>query len=115
MPFEVKQEKQYPKPATAVFEAAMKAVSALGGKVLKQNPTNGEFEVTFDKKVLGKVLGDRTQMAAKVTAQGAESSGIAIEIYPLDAIGRKLMFGARKGVSETVATWFLAHLEHHLG
>lgn len=115
MPFEVKQEKQYPKPSAAVYEAAMKAVAGLGGKVLKQNPGGGDFEVTFDKKILGQVLGDRTQMAGKVSSQGDEGSAVAIEIYPLDAIGRKLMFGARKGVSETVATWFFAHLEHHLG
>jgi hypothetical protein len=114
MPFEVKQVKQYPKSSAAVYEAAMKAVDGLGGKVLRQKPDSGEIEATFDKKILGQVLGDRTQMAAKVTLQDGESSSIAIEVYPLDAIGRKLMFGARKGVSETVATWFFAHLEHHL-
>lgn len=115
MPFEVKQEKQYPKSSTAVYDAALKAVAGLGGKLLRQNPDSGEFEATFDKKILGQVLGDRTQMSAKITAQSEESSTIAVEIYPLDAIGRKLMFGARKGVSETVVTWFFAHLEHHLG
>jgi len=26
-----------------------------------------------------------------------------------------LMFGARKGVTLTVVTWFTAHLEHNLG
>lgn len=114
MSFEVKQDKQYPKPSATVYEAAMKAVAGLGGKLLRQDPGSGEFEVTFDKKILGQVLGDRTQMSAKITAQDGENSKIAVEIYPLDAIGRKLMFGARKGVSETVATWFFAHLEHHL-
>jgi hypothetical protein len=115
MPFEVRQEKQYPKSSAAVFDAALKAVSGLGGKVLRQNPDSGELEATFDKKILGQVLGDRTQMVAKVSSRDGESSGIAVEIYPLDAIGRKLMFGARKGVSDTVMTWFFAHLEHHLG
>ena len=37
-----------------------------------------------------------------------------IEVYPLDAVGRKLMFGARKGAPRTVATWFIAHLEQRL-
>jgi hypothetical protein len=26
-----------------------------------------------------------------------------------------LLFGARKGVTQTVVTWFMAHLEHNLG
>jgi hypothetical protein len=115
MPYEVKQEKQYPKPSAVVFDAAKKTIASFGGKVLREKPDSGEIEATFDKKILGQVLGDRTQMSAKVTSQDGEKSGIAIEIYPLDAIGRKLMFGARKGVSETVATWFFAHMDQHLG
>ncbi len=39
---------------------------------------------------------------------------MSIEAYPLDPVGRKLMFGARKGVTRTVVTWFYAHLENRL-
>jgi hypothetical protein len=39
---------------------------------------------------------------------------VAVEAYPLDAIGRQLKFGAREGVVETVVSWFYAHLEHRL-
>ena len=114
MPYEIQQEKSYEKAASAVFDAALKAVAGLEGKVLKQDPSNGELEAKYDKKILGKVLGDRTQMTARVTSQSETSSAISVEIYPIDPVGRKLMFGARKGVSQTVMTWFFAHLEHHL-
>jgi len=38
-----------------------------------------------------------------------------VDAFPLDAVERKLMVGARKGVAQTVVTWFIAHLEHNLG
>jgi hypothetical protein len=42
--------------------------------------------------------------------------GIAVvDAFPLDAVERKLMFGARPGVTQTIVTWFIAHLEHNLG
>lgn len=114
MPYEIQQEKSYEKAASVVFDAALKAVSGLEGKVLKQDPGNGVLDAKYDKKILGKVLGDRTQMTARVSAQSDSTSSISVEIYPIDPVGRKLMFGARKGVPQTVMTWFFAHLEHHL-
>ena len=114
MPFEVKQEKSYDKTAETVYSAALKAASGLEGKVSKQKTEAGEFEINFDKKILGNVLGERTFMSVKVSPNPAGGSTIATEAYPLDPVGRKLMFGARKGVTQTVVTWFYAHLEHHL-
>jgi hypothetical protein len=115
MPFEVKQEKSYDKTAEAVYAAALKAASGLEGKVSKQKAEDGVFEINFDKKILGNVLGERTFMSVRVSPNPAGGSTIATEAYPLDPVGRKLMFGARKGVTQTVVTWFYAHLEHHLG
>jgi hypothetical protein len=69
--------------------------------------------VKFDKTLLGKVLGDRTQMTCVVQADG-DGSKVIMDIYPLDAVGRKLMFGARKGVSEEVLKLFLDNLEGNL-
>jgi hypothetical protein len=42
-------------------------------------------------------------------------SRIVVDAFPLDAVERKLMFGARKGITLTVVTWFIAHLENNLG
>lgn len=39
---------------------------------------------------------------------------VVVEAFPLEAVQRKLMFGARKGVTRTVVTRFVAHLENNL-
>ncbi len=112
--FTINDEKQYSCSSEEVYQAALGAIGGLEGKILKQDPAAGTVEVRFDKKILGKVLGDRTQMKVMITNPDNDSSAVAVEIYPLDAVGQKLMFGARKGVSRTVADWFYAHLEHRL-
>lgn len=111
--FTIHDEKQYEAGSDAVYQAALGAIGGLEGKVQTQDAAAGAIEARFDKKILGKVLGDRTHM--NVTISGvAGGTAVAIEIYPLNAVGQKLMFGARKGVSRTVANWFYAHLEHRL-
>jgi len=113
MPFEVHQEKNYSQEQGKVYDAAMKSVETLKGKLISSKPADFRFEVKFDKALLGKVLGDRTQMTFIVQAEDAGSK-VVMDIYPLDAVGRKLMFGARKGVSEEVISLFTEHLEANL-
>ena len=112
MPFDIHQEKTYPNSAQSAHAAALKAVAKLGGKL---EPVSGLLIVTakFPKTVLGKVLGERTHLTCDIRADGAGSK-IVVDAYPLDAVERKLMFGARKGVTATLATWFIAHLEDNL-
>jgi len=114
MPLEKHEEKEYPQNLESVYNAALKAVETLEGKVATNSPENFQFEAKFPKRILGKTLGERTQLICVVRPQG-EASQIVVDAYPLDALERKLMFGARKGVTQTVVTWFVAHLEHHLG
>lgn len=114
MSFTVHEEKQYEASPEAVYQAAVGAVGGLEGQLVRQDPSAGQLEAKFDKKILGKVLGDRTQMEVTVRPAAEQGTRVAVEVYPLDAIGRKLQFGARKGVSQTVVTWFFAHLEHRL-
>jgi len=114
MPYEIHQEKVYTQPQAEVFTASLKAVQKLGGKVLSQKPEEFRIEVKFDKTILGRVLGDRTNLVCSVRADGAGST-VVVDAYPLDAVGRKLMFGARPGVTQTVVTWFIAHLDNNLG
>ncbi len=114
MPYEIHEERAYTQPQVEVFAASLRAIQKLGGKVLSQKPEEGRVEVKFDKTILGKVLGDRTNLVCSVRADGA-GSAIVVDAYPLDAVGRKLMFGARAGVTRTVVTWFIAHLENQLG
>ena len=113
MPYDVHQEKTYAQEHSKVYEAAKKSVEKLKGQMLKSKPEEFQFEVKFDKTLLGKVLGDRTQMTCVVQADG-DGSKVVMDIYPLDAVGRKLMFGARKGVSEEVLKLFTENLESNL-
>ena len=112
--FTINDSKEYAQSETAVFQAALGAINGLEGKLTAQDPASGKIEAKFDKKILGKVLGDRTHFAAMISSEGGKTA-VSVEVYPLDAVGRPLMFGARKGVSRTVANWFFAHLEHRLG
>src|SRR5215510_6215083 len=114
MPYDLHQEKTYSQDRGKVYEAALKSVEKLKGQILSSKPEDFRFEVKFDKTLLGKVLGDRTQMTCVVHADG-EGSKVVMDIYPLDAVGRKLMFGARKGVSEEVLRLFTEHLENNFG
>jgi hypothetical protein len=113
MPFEVHQEKTYSQSQSEVFAAALKSIEKLSGKVVASKLEEFMIEVKFDKTLLGKVLGDRTQMTCGVQAEG-DGSNLVMDIYPLDAVGRKLMFGARKGVPQEVLRVFIEHLEVNL-
>jgi hypothetical protein len=114
MPFDQHQEKNYPKDVQSIYQAAMKATEKLGGKIISSTPEQYRFTARFPKVILGQTLGERTELSCE--ARVASTGGIAVvDAFPLDAVERKLMFGARKGVTQTVVTWFLAHLEHNLG
>lgn len=113
MPYDIHHEKTYSQSVAAVHAAALKSVAVLKGQFVSSKPEEYRFEVKYDKTVLGKVLGDRSQMTCVIIADG-EGSKVIIDAYPLDAIGRKLMFGARAGVTQTVINWFIEHLEKNL-
>ena len=114
MPFEQHQEKNYAKDAQSIFQAALKATEKLEGKVISSAPEKYRFTARFPKTILGKTLGERTELSCEVRVGGDVGTAV-VDAFPLDAVERKLMFGARPGVTLTVVTWFIAHLEHNLG
>ena len=114
MPFTVRETKTYEQPENKVYQAAQKAIAGLEGKVLAEDTAAGTIQGQFDKKIHGKVLGDRSQILIAITSSDANQSAIAIEAYPINPVGQKLQFGARKGMVPTVVSWFWAHLEHNL-
>lgn len=114
MPYEYHQERAYPVSAQTVYDASMKVIEKLSGKVIATTPDKWRVETNFPKVVLGKTLGERCYCCIEVQPEG-DGSKLILDAYPLDALNRKLMFGARKGVTQTVVTWFIAHLEHTLG
>jgi hypothetical protein len=114
MPLEQHQEKQYAKDAQSIYQAAVKVAEKMDGKFISSSPEKLSFTARFPKVIFGKTLGERTGLSCQVRADG--TGGLAVvDAFPLDAVERKLMFGARPGVTLTVVTWFLAHLEHNLG
>lgn len=114
MPFEQHQEKNYPKDAQSIFQAALTVTEKFGGKIISSTPEKFKLTARFPKVILGQTLGERTELSCEVRADG-EDGVVVVDAFPLDAVERKLMFGARKGVTQTVVTWFIAHLEHNLG
>ena len=114
MPFEQHQEKNYPKDAQSIFQAALKVTEKLDGKIINSAPEKLRLVARFPKVILGQTLGERTELSCEVRAEG-DGGIVVVDAFPLDAVERKLMFGARKGVTQTVVTWFIAHLEHNLG
>jgi hypothetical protein len=114
MPYDHHQEKSYPLNTQTVYQAALKVIEKLSGKVIASSPEKLRVEVNFPKVILGKTLGERTFCSVEVQPEG-EGCKVVLDAYPLDALNRKLMFGARKGVTQTLVLWFTAHLEHTLG
>ena len=113
MPLEQHQEKTYSQDRSKVYDAALKSAEKLKGQILSSKPEDFRFEVKFDKTLLGKVLGERTNLTCTVQVDG-EQSKVVLDAYPLDAVGRKLLFGARKGVTQEVINLFTEHLESNL-
>jgi hypothetical protein len=114
MPFEQHQEKIFAKDMQSIYQAALKATEKLEGKIISSAPEQFRFTARLPKTILGKTLGERTELSCEVRADGDGGKAV-VDAFPLDAVERKLMFGARPGVTLTVVTWFLAHLEHNLG
>jgi hypothetical protein len=114
MPFEQHQEKNYAKDAQSIYQAALKATEKLQGKIISSTPEQLRLTARFPKTILGQTLGERTELSCEVRPTG-EGGMVVVDAFPLDAVERKLMFGARKGVTQTVVTWFIAHLENNLG
>jgi hypothetical protein len=114
MPFEQHKEKSYTKDAQSVYDAAVKAATKMEAKFISTSPEQFKFTARFPKVIFGKTLGERTELSCAVRTDG-EAGTVIVDAFPLDAVERKLMFGARAGVTLTVVTWFIAHLENNLG
>jgi hypothetical protein len=110
--FTINEERSYQHPVEGVMQAAVGAVGGLQGEVTAEQ-TNG-LQAKFNKTIHGQVLGDRTEMKVAVETDANDACRVVVEIYPIDAVGRKLAFGARKGVTRKVLDWYWAHLEHRL-
>ena len=113
MKYRINEEKKYKHSLADVTAAMNGAVEGLGGKVLSADPAQHHYTLWLDKKILGRVLGDRSQLELKLTEHDG-SCQVSMSAFPVDPIGREMGFGVRKGALKTAVTWFWAHLEHRL-
>lgn len=114
MPFEVKKVMTYSQSFDDVYKAAYLAIQGLGGKVVKHDLANKQLFGQMDKKFKGELLGDRSQLEMTFAKDADGNTVVSLYAYPLNAIGQKLMFGARKGVVETVVAGFFEEVSKKL-
>ena len=114
MPYEKESRKSFPYPPDQVFQAAKYCVLYMGGKVLREDENQGLLHAQMDKKLFGDYLGDRSQLEMSITNVNENETEIYVFAYPLNAVGQKLMFGARDGVVETMMAAFYKEVEKHL-
>ena len=114
MPFEIKKVMTYPQPFEEVYKAAYLTIQELGGKVIKHDLANKQLFGQMDKKFQGRLLGDRSQLEMTFSQDAEGNTVLSMYAYPLNAIGQKLMFGARKGVVETVLAGFFDEIAKKL-
>ncbi len=114
MSYTINEEKLYPVSIEVLSKAILGSVEGLEGKVLYNDPNIGRIVAKFNKTIHGKVLGDRSQVEIDLIGASPEETKMVLAIYPINPIGQKLEFGARKGVSRTVLSWLYAHIDHRL-
>jgi hypothetical protein len=97
-----------------VFAAAISSVQHMGGKVVKKDEKNAKLIAQMDKKLFGNYLGDRSQLEIQFTPAQDDGTQMDIFAFPLNAVGQKLMFGARPGVVDTILRVLTRELEDRL-
>jgi hypothetical protein len=114
MPYEKKRSMVYSHPFEEVYKTAFMTAKELGGKILKNEPDKKMLHVQMDKRIKGETLGDRTKFEMSFSVDQAEQTTLVIFAYPLNAVGQKLMFGARKGVVDWALDIFFEELAKQL-
>lgn len=115
MGYDVNLTIAYPKSAAEVMKACQDTAKDLGGKVIKVDQTAKTLKIQMDKKLQGKILGDRSLLDMSLTESAVGETTVKVLAYPLNAIGQKLFFGARPGVVQTVLKVFFETVEAKLG
>jgi hypothetical protein len=114
MPFEKSASKTFNFPFEKVYEAAYLSIKPMGGKVIKNDPANKLLYAQIDKKLYGKVLGDRSMLEVTFYTETDGITRMDVLAYPLNAVWQKLMFGARPGVVETVISALFTEIDKYL-
>jgi len=111
--YDISENKVFPQAEEQVSQAIQGAITGLEGKVIEGDPGQKKLKAYFPKTILGNTMGDRTHMEIEWASEN-EGTKVSVLAYPVDAVQRKMAFGARKGVTRKVVTWLWAHVEHRL-
>ncbi len=114
MPYEQKSSQVFAYPLEKVWIAVISSVQHIGGKVVQKDKKNGKLIAQMDKKLFGNYLGDRSQLEIQFTPENEGGTRMDIYAFPLNAVGQKLMFGARPGVVDTILRVLNQELEDRL-
>jgi hypothetical protein len=114
MPYEKESKKNINYPIEMVYESAKFCIGHMGGTILKDEQEDGILHAQMDKKLFGDYLGDRSKLEIKFTETANNETEVYIYAYPLNAVGQKLMFGARKDVVERMMAAFYEEIDKRL-
>jgi hypothetical protein len=116
MAYDINQAKTYNHSAQEMSQTAAAVIAKLGGKAdKKSNPAAGQLIATFNKQVKNHMLPNRVQIIVKTEPVSPESSQLSLLAYPVDPLGKKLMFGVRGNATRTVVDYFFNELEAQVG
>lgn len=114
MGYEVKESRAYARPAAEVTAAAAEVLKAIDGKLSKSTDlAAGRVEASFNKSVAGKAFGNRVQVVVQITGQGADCA-LALEAFPVDPLGKRLLFGVLGSPARLVVDAFTSRLDGRL-
>ena len=115
MSYEVKESKSFPRPAAEVLALAGELVTQLGGKRPRKDPgVEGQVQADFNKEVGGKSFVNRVQLIIRVVGDGPDLCTASVEAYPVDPLGKRLLFGVMGEPARLVTSAFWERLEARL-
>ena len=112
MSYEVKESKQFSRSGAEVLAVAGELITQLGGKRPKKDPgVAGQVQADFNKEVGGKPFGNRVQLIVRVVDDGPGGCTASVEAYPVDPLGKPLLFGVVGEPARLVTRAFWDRLE----
>jgi hypothetical protein len=114
MKYDVNVKLKFDYPWKETYKSAYLSAQAMKAKILMHDPENGVLHVQFDKKLYGAYLGDRSRFEIDFSKEDGPETLLTILAFPVNPIGQKLMFGARKGVIPKVLRAFQAEMAKRL-